>query len=179
MEAVDEKMNLVAPGERGRLVITKLWGNGTPIIRYTGMEDWITLSNGRKCNCGLRSPLFDKPVEGRVSSNIVLPNGKTYPPSRFLFITDILKQLKTFKVKKYQIIQQKIDEIDILIEIDNDLRNTNPPVKTLKNKIKLAYENITDSKVKINVKEVEKIKDDSESGKPAPLVISNIVCRLT
>lgn len=179
LEAVDENMYPVAPGERGRLVITRLWGNGTPIIRYTGMEDWITLSNGRKCSCGLRSPIFGKPVEGRVTSNIVLPDGKTYPPSDFLFITDVLKELKTFKVKKYQIVQNKIDEIDILIEIDNDLRNTHPSVTILKEKIKHAYENVTGSKVKINVKEIEKIKDDSESGKPAPLVISNIVCKLT
>lgn len=179
LEAVDEKMNLVEPGERGRLVITKLWGNGTPIIRYTGMEDWITLDNGKKCSCGLKSPIFDKPVEGRISSNIVLPNGQVYPPSRFLFITDVLRDLKTFKVKKYQIVQDKINEIDILIEIDNDLRNKGIPVSELINKIKLAYQNVTGPKVKINVKEVEKIDDDPDSGKPAPLIISNAVCQMT
>jgi len=72
LEAVDECFEPVSPGERGRLVITRLWGNGTPIIRYTGMEDWITLGNGESCSCGLKSPIFGKPVEGRILSNIQL-----------------------------------------------------------------------------------------------------------
>ena len=178
LEAFDENMNLVSPGERGQLVITRLWGNGTPIIRYTGMKDWITLSNGKKCSCGLNSPIFEKPVEGRVTSNIVLTNGKIYPPSEFLFITDVLIKLKTFKVKKYQIIQNKIDEINILIEIDDDLKNEKPSSKLLINEIRNEYEKNIGSMVRINVKEVDEIKDDPESGKPTPLVISNIMCKL-
>ena len=39
IEAVDKNNELVAPGERGRIVLTRLWSGATPIIRYTGMED--------------------------------------------------------------------------------------------------------------------------------------------
>jgi phenylacetate-coenzyme A ligase PaaK-like adenylate-forming protein len=55
LEAVDEHQELLAPGERGHLVITRLWGRGTPIVRYTGMDDWVTLSDNEHCSCGLRA----------------------------------------------------------------------------------------------------------------------------
>ena len=174
LEAVDKNMKRVDPGKRGRLVITKLWGTGTPIIRYTGMQDWITLGNGKKCNCGSESPIFGRPVEGRVMSNIILPDGQVFSPSQFLIITKVLEELNTFKVKKYQIIQNEYDQIDILLVIDNDLRSKGVSVKDMILKIKNSYEKLTGPKVKINVKEVEEIKDELESGKPAPIVISNV-----
>ncbi len=182
IEAVDEDMQPVAPGERGRLILTRLWGTGTPFVRYTGMEDWITLSDGKQCDCGLHSPIFGKPVEGRVMSNIVLPNGKVFPPSAFLFITSILRDLNEFKVKRYQIIQKKIDEIEILLVIDEDLRNKGASFEEIAKKIKKVYVEETGPEVKIIVKEVKEIKDDPDSGKPAPLVISYVnldtVCKL-
>jgi len=174
LEAVDENMEPVGPDERGRLVITKLWGRGTPIIRYTGMEDWITLSNGKKCSCGLKSPIFGKPVEGRVNSNIVLPNGRVYPPSAFLFISAVLHELKTFKVKRFQIVQNKVDEIDILLVIDEDLRDTDPSFNEIARKIQKIYHRKTGPDVAITVREVREIKDDPNTGKPAPIVVSYV-----
>jgi len=182
LEAVDENMEVVAPGERGRLVLTKLWGKGTPLIRYTGMEDWISIGNGKKCACGLNSPILEKPLEGRVMSNISLPNGKVYPPSEFLFITSILKDLKAYKVRKFQIVQKRIDEIDILLVIDDDLRDKGATFEEIAEKIKKIYTKETGPDVKITVKEVKEIKDDPDSGKPAPIIVSyvnmNDACKL-
>lgn len=174
LEAVDDNMDLVAPGESGHIVITRLWGRGTPIIRYTGMDDWITLSNGKRCSCGLLSPIFDKPVEGRMRANIVLPNGKVFPPGAFCFISPVLHDLKTYKVKKFQIVQRKIDEIDILLVIDDELRDTGASFEEIANGIKKIYNEKAGPDVKITVKEVKEIKGDSESGKPAPIVISQV-----
>ena len=105
-------------------------------------------------------------------SNIILPNGKIFPPSEFLFISIVLKKLGTYKVKKFQIVQRKLDEIDILIVIDDDLRKTGPSFDEIAKKIKNVYSEKTGPNVKIRVEEVDEIKDDSESGKPAPLVVS-------
>jgi len=174
LEAVDENMDSVSPGERGRLVITKLWGNGTPIIRYTGMEDWITIGNGEKCNCGLKSPIFGKPVEGRVNSNIVLPDGRVFPPSAFLFISDVLHELRTFKVKRFQIVQNKIDDIDIILVIDEDQIYKEPSFNEIARKIQELYQRKTGPDVAIKVKKVEEIKDDPNTGKPAPIVVSYV-----
>jgi phenylacetate-CoA ligase len=174
LEAVDENMEVVAPGERGRLVLTKLWGKGTPLIRYTGMEDWVTLGNGKKCTCGLSSPILKRPLEGRIMSNIILPNGKVYPPTEFLFITSVLKDLKAYKVRRFQIIQKKIDEIEIHLVIDDDLRNTGVPFDEIAEMIRKIYAEKTGPNVKITVKEVKETESDLDSGKPAPLVISYV-----
>jgi phenylacetate-CoA ligase len=172
IEAIDKNNELVVPGERGRIVLTRLWSGATPIIRYTGMEDWITLSDGRECGCGLRSPIFEKPVEGRVLSNITLPNGTTYPPSTFLFITSVLIEFQTLKVKRFQIVQKTLNEIEILLVIDDDLRHVGPSVEEIMKHIEKTYIAKVGSDVKIIVKETNDIPDDPTSGKPAPLVIS-------
>jgi phenylacetate-coenzyme A ligase PaaK-like adenylate-forming protein len=177
IEAIDENSNLVAPKERGHMVITRLWGDATPIIRYSGMKDWITLSDGRRCSCGLQSPIFETIVEGRVMSNIVLPNGKVYPPSAFLFITSILTRSQPFKVRKFQIIQKKIDEIEIQLVIDNEVRNTGVSVEEIMRYIKKVYEDKVGPDVRISVVEVDKIIDDPNTGKPAPLVVSKVTSK--
>jgi phenylacetate-CoA ligase len=172
LEAVDANMELVGPGERGRLVLTKLWGKGTPLIRYTGMQDWITLGNGKKCNCGLKSPILHRPLEGRTISNIVLPSGKVYTSTEFLFITSVLKDLKAYHVKRFQIIQNKIDEIEIHLVIDEDLRKKAVPFDEMAKRIKKVYKQKTGPDVKITVKEVRDEDDTLGSGKPIPLVLS-------
>jgi phenylacetate-CoA ligase len=172
VEAVDKNNEPVSPGERGRIVLTRLSAGATPIIRYTGMEDWITLSNGRECGCGLRSPIFERPVEGRIASNIILPDGTIYPPSTFLFLTSVLINLQTYKVARFQILQKTLDEIFIKLVIDNDLRHVGPSVEELMKLIEKVYYEKIGPTVKINVSEVDAIPDDPTSGKPAPLVIS-------
>jgi len=174
LEAIDKNNELVSPGERGRLVLTRLWKGATPIIRYTGMEDWVTLSDGKECGCGLRSPIFEKPVEGRIMSNIVLPNGTVYPPNAFLFLTSVLIDFNTFKVKRFQIVQKTLNEIEILLVIDNDLRQIGPSVEKILRRIESVYAEIVGPEVKIVVKETDDIPDDPTSGKPAPLVVSQL-----
>ena len=174
VEAIDKNMELVAPGERGHIVITRLWGKGTPILRYTGMNDWITLSDGEKCSCGKKSPIFAKPVEGRMRANIILPNGKVFPPGAFCFISPVLHDLKTYKVKRFQVVQKKIDEIEILLVIDEDLRDTGASFEEIAKGIKKIYREKAGPEVKITVKEVKEIKDDPKSGKPAPIVVSHV-----
>jgi hypothetical protein len=136
------------------------------------MEDWVTLSDGKECGCGLRSPIFEKPVEGRIMSNIVLPNGTVYPPNAFLFLTSVLIDFDTFKVKRFQIVQKTLNEIEILLVIDNDLRQVGPSVEKIMKRIESVYAEIVGPEVKIMVKETDDIPDDPTSGKPGPLVIS-------
>ena len=174
LEAVDNDMNPVNPGERGRLVITKLWGTGTPIIRYTGMEDWITLSDENTCSCGLNTPIFGRPVEGRITSNILLPDDKIYPPSSFLFITNALEELNTFKIKKYQIIQREFDRIDILLVIDENITEPSLSFQQIADKIIKTYQREIGPEIQMNVIQVDEIADDLTNGKPAPLVISQV-----
>jgi phenylacetate-CoA ligase len=172
LEAVNENMEVVAPGESGHVVMTRLFGKGTPFVRYTGMDDWVTISPDYDCSCGFCSDIFLKGIEGRRSTNIVLPNGKIYPAASFAIVSLVLKDLKTYKVAQFQIIQKKIDEIEILLVIDDALRDKGPSVDLIFKKIKEAYVKMVGPEVKITVKEVDTIK--SEPGKPLPLVVSHI-----
>jgi len=177
LEAIDDNQELVAPGERGHLVITKLYGRGTPIVRYTGMDDWVRIIDKMECNCGLKTPVIKGGVEGRMKANIILPNGKIFPPGAFCFIEPVLKKFNTFKVKQYQIIQKKIDEIEILLVIDEDLRNVGVSVEEIKENIKQTYREKVGPDVTINVKEVDEIKHPKDARKPPPIVISHVTSK--
>lgn len=173
LEAIDDKGERVAVGERGKSCLTKLYhGKGTPIVRYSGLDDWIILSD-EKCPCGIETPLIER-IEGRISNNIVLPNGVVFPPGAFTFIADVLHELGTFKVKRYQIVQTDIYHIEIRVMIDEDLREIGPPVELILEKIEERYREKVGDEVKIEVKEVDKIEDDKVTGKPAPVVISHV-----
>lgn len=171
IETINEKFEKVS-GEKGHIVITKLFGRGSPIVRYTGLDDWVTIVDDYKCNCGLRTPILKNGVEGRISARIILPDGRVFPAASFEIISLILKDLNTFKIIQFQIIQKKIDELEILTVVDNELRNVGPSLELINKKIIEAYQEKCGPEVKISIKEVDEIK--SPAGKPLPVVISNI-----
>jgi len=174
VEAIDENDELLQPGERGHIVITRLWGEGTPIIRYTGMDDWVRLSPYEECSCRLKTPVIEGGVEGRIRTNIVLPNGKVFPPGAFCFIEPVLNKHGTFKVKQYQVVQKKMNEIEILLVIDEDLRDVGASVDEIAKDIKDVYQKKTGPDVTITVKEVDKIPHVKDTGKPPPIVVSYV-----
>ena len=172
IEAVDNDMNLVNNGESGHVIFTRLFGKGTPFIRYTGLDDWVTINSEYNCDCGLQTPIFINGVEGRRSTSVILPNGKVIPSASFDIVSLVLKDLGTYKVTQFQIIQHKIDYIEICLIIDNDLRDVGPSVDLIIKNITEIYEKKYGPDIKINVKEVKEIK--SPPGKPLPLVISKV-----
>ena len=173
LEAIDKNFNVVSPSKRGHIVLTRLFVGGTPIIRYVGMDDWIKLSYQKTCSCGLNTPVIEK-LEGRKRANIILPNGKIFPPGAFCFISPVLHKLNTFKVKHYQIIQNKINEIEILLVIDEELKNKGPSFEKISDNIKKVYREKCGPDVNIIVLEVDEIVNKKNKRKPAPIVISHI-----
>lgn len=174
LEAIDAQENLVETGQRGHIVLTRLWGKGTPIIRYTGMDDWVTLTNPITDSCGITTTTIKGGVEGRKRANIILPNGNVFPPGAFCFITPVLTKLQTFKVKQYQIIQQDLHHIDILLVIEEKQRHIGAPVDQIKKEIKKIYERKVGEGVEITIKEVDEIPHDKNALKPPPIVISHV-----
>jgi phenylacetate-CoA ligase len=174
LEAMDDNGDLVAPGERGHLVMTRLWGRGTPMVRYTGMDDWVKIIPIKECKCGLNTPVIDGGVEGRKRANIVLPSGKVFPPGAFCFVEPVLTKYKSFVIKRYQVVQKKIDEIEILLVIDEDLRNVGVSIDVIKKEIKENYEKKVGPEVSVTVREVDEIRNDENPLKPAPIVITKV-----
>ncbi len=172
VESVDENMITVDSGKIGHIVVTRLFGKATPLIRYVGLDDWVTICEDYDCACGLRTSIFKNGIEGRRSTSIMLADGRIFPAASFAILSVVFNQMKTRKVKQFQIIQNKIDEFDVLLVIDDDLRDSAPTFEELATKIKQIYSEKVGPNVVINVKEVKHI--EAPKNKPAPLVISKL-----
>jgi len=157
----------VSFGEPGSLVVTKLYGRGTPLIRYTGMEDVVTPSKNN-CTCGLSGGLIER-IHGRKSSTILLNNGKMVFISLFENILgESLSEIKVNKIKRIQIVQRKIDSIKLKILFDEHLRDVGGPAENMFSTIKNKLEKRLGPDIRIDVEEVDKFDVND------PYIISNV-----
>ncbi|WP_228411171.1 phenylacetate--CoA ligase family protein [Kaistella daneshvariae] len=108
-EVLDERDQ---PTTSGRLVVTSFTTEGTPLIRYD-IGDSITLEDEEKyCICGNNNPLV-KEILGRIDDFVYSPeNGK-------INLGNVSNTLKdTHGIKKFQVIQEELNKIKILLIID-------------------------------------------------------------
>jgi len=96
------------PGVPGNVVVTDLWNMASPIIRYSGLDDLVVLSD-TKCSCGNKLP-FLKVIEGRTVDSFILPDNRMITPGRLIFALAHIPQ-----IAYYQIIQDEIDKVRILV----------------------------------------------------------------
>ena len=113
-EVLDEENK---PTNSGKLVLTSFTTEGTPLIRYD-IGDSITLENeNKKCSCGNNNPLV-KEILGRIDDYIFSPeNGK-------INLGNVSNTLKDTKgIIKFQVIQDHLQEITILLQKDDEIYN--------------------------------------------------------
>jgi phenylacetate-CoA ligase len=86
-----------APGITGKLLITDLFNDATPLIRYQigdlGAVEW------RDCACGWRGPCLIE-LAGRITDLIVLPSGRRTPSTTFMVVLqdiDGIHQFRTYR----------------------------------------------------------------------------------
>jgi phenylacetate-CoA ligase len=158
----------VSPGEAGELVITKLYGRGTPILRYTAMNDIVAPLPG-SCPCGMTGSLLKKGY-GRNDLALYLPDGTVLLPSSFSEIySKILYQFKTNKVTNTKIIQHDLTSIEIQVVIDDTLRTVGPSVDEIFRYIQHGFQEKVGPEVTVAVNEVASV--DTSQG---PRIISKI-----
>jgi phenylacetate-CoA ligase len=146
----------VNAGEGGEMIITKFQGKGTPIIRYTAINDIVAPLEG-SCSCGKAGALIKK-VYGRNDLALYLPNGTVLLPSSFSEIySKILYDLKTNKVKNTKIIQHDLTTLEVQVVIDEALRNIGPSVEEIFQFIQKEFTEKTEHTMSITVKEVDSI----------------------
>jgi phenylacetate-CoA ligase len=161
-EFIDENSDYVPYDKPGDIVITRLYGRGTPIIRYSGLEDIVTHveTDG---NCGIYSQTI-KYIGGRSIDQILLPNGNTIAPFHVTTIpTSVMNDFNSYKLKQFQIIQHEIDDVEVLIVIDKKLRNIEPSVEKIANEIKKRFQEKIGKGVKIRINEVDEIQSGVRS----------------
>ncbi len=138
--------------ESGRLIITSFNSHGTPLIRYD-IGDQIELDPTNTCDCGNNNPLV-KRILGRISDYIFSEEtGKINLGN----ISNCTKGVNG--IIRFQIIQDQVSEIKVLIVKDNTIYNE-------------KYENIfldnlkhrLGSKMKIDIEYVNNISVE-KSGK--------------
>lgn len=104
VEILNDDNKPVPTGEYGKIVLTNLDEFHFPLIRYENGDSGRLLKS--KCSCGRSLPLMDK-VKGRISDNIILPDGTVLAGE---YLTTIFDDF-TEDVKQFQIIQKKNNSI--------------------------------------------------------------------
>ena len=108
LEIVNKRDEIVNFNEHGKIILTNLDEFSFPLIRYENGDEGRLLKE--KCTCGMSLPLLDK-VKGRISDNIVLPDGTILSGE---YLTTIFDDY-TDSVKQFQIIQKK--DLSITVKI--------------------------------------------------------------
>jgi phenylacetate-CoA ligase len=146
----------VSSKEPGKLIITKLYGNGTPIIRYNAIND-IVAPLYEKTDCGMIGDLIDR-VYGRDDLALYFSNGRILLPSSISEIySKILYELKTTILKDTKIVQSSMNKIDIEIVLDEKQKESGVEVEKVFSTLKKGFEEKVGSNVDIHIKEVDKI----------------------
>lgn len=132
------------PAQSGRLVVTSFTNEGTPLIRYDIEDSIIMEDENVHCDCGNHNPLV-KEILGRIDDYVYSPeNGK-------INLGNVSNTLKDTKgIIQFQVIQDEIDKINILVVKDDRDYNQKVEEKFMHNwrervgnqlKIKIIYVN--------------------------------------
>lgn len=100
------------PGEAGRLVVTRLHGFATPLIRYE-LGDYAEA--GAACPCGRGLPTLAR-VLGRTRNLVALPGGARHWP-----LVGFDRYREVAPVRQYQLIQQDLENIEMRLVVDRAL----------------------------------------------------------
>jgi len=108
VEVIDpETLEVLGPGQEGEIVITLLWTEATPIIRYrTG--DVAGLLPYEPCRCGRTLPQMSK-VKGRVTLSVKVKGKRIFP----IDVEEVVAKTPGLG-DEYQIVQDKPGEQDKL-----------------------------------------------------------------
>ena len=107
-------------GKAGKLVVTKLYGGGTPIIRYNAVNDIISLRKN-SCSCGQSGQLIER-IYGRDDLSLILPGNRILLPASFAEVySKLLHELRTRKVLNTKIIQHDISSVEVLVDLDSSI----------------------------------------------------------
>jgi len=150
----------VSSGEAGKIILTKLYGIGTPIIRYDAIND-IVAPSGIKCDCGLAGEIIDR-IYGRDDISLYTPDGRIILPASFGEIfSKVLYNLKTNKLKDAIIIQHSLKKVELQLVIDEKQRNTGPTAEEIFELLRNGLQEKLGKEVEIITKEVKNIDKET------------------
>jgi len=140
----------VAPGEDGEIVVTHLDNYAMPFIRYRTGD--IGQPSAEICPCG-RGLEVMKVVKGRSTDFVVTPDGRWVHGLGLIYVVREVPG-----VRQYQIIQDDIDAVRVLLVFDSDF----PPDG--ERQIREGFTKRLGSDVRVSVEQVTELRQDP-SGK--------------
>jgi phenylacetate-CoA ligase len=115
VEVVDKENRPCPRGESGRILLTDLSNHASPFIRYE-IGDVGVMDVDEPCPCGVTLPRLAR-VEGRIADLVVLRDRILTPPNFATLFSDMRG------IKAYQIRQDSMDRLDVLIVPDRDYKD--------------------------------------------------------
>lgn len=112
VEVLDDAGAPCAPGGIGRLVVTRLHGFATPLIRYE-IGDYAEA--GAPCPCGRGLPTLAR-IVGRSRNLVVLPDGRRHWP-----LVGFDRYRAIAPVRQYQLVQHDLEHIEVRLVVDRPL----------------------------------------------------------
>ncbi|MEM4258289.1 MAG: hypothetical protein QXL17_03955 [Candidatus Thermoplasmatota archaeon] len=174
LEFLDPKEKEARSGDGGNIVVTRLFGRGTPIIRYTGLSDFIIPSN-QSTTCEIKTMIVEG-IGGRQVEAIILPSGEMIPPFSITGIPHkVMHQFNTDKIQQFQIVQHSVHDVEILVVIDDQQRGIGPKLDDIYAELKKQFEQKFGAGVSVTIREVDAILNVRPGTiTPPPIVISKV-----
>ena len=136
----------------GSLIVTKLYGVGTPLIRYSGLDDVVMPVSG-KCSCGLSGRLL-KNIHGRKHHSIILPDGRRVLLSVLeKIIGQVSYELNFHSLQRMQVIQHRRSLIELKIAFFSLNKNFDDSKKRFLSTVQKRIQKLFGSSVEVVVSE--------------------------
>jgi len=151
-----ENDNFVSSKEPGHILVTKLYGGGTPIIRYNAINDIVSPLND-KHDCGLSGDLIEK-IYGRDSIFLYRKDGKKVLTNTLTGIfSKLLYDLKTSKFRDIKVIQHDIDNFEIQAVVDEKFNKFPPSVDEIFSVLVMGFKEYFGNNINVETKLVKSI----------------------
>jgi len=85
-----------------------------------------------------------------------------------------MEKFNTNKILQFQILQRSAEHVEVLVVIDEELRNVGPTVDELFGELRKKFEERFKNKIQVDIMEVEKIEKPADLDTPAPVVTSMV-----
>lgn len=147
----------VSSKQPGHIVITKLYGKGTPFIRYTAVNDIVAPRYNKTCSCGLSGQHLWK-IYGRDDIALFFKGGKVMLASSIAAIfSRLLSEVKTTSVHDTQVVQPDSDTINISLVFDKKEQITDQIFKDICYVLQQGFKEKVGSSVQITIEKKDSL----------------------
>lgn len=150
----------ISSNEPGKMIVTKLYTGGTPIIRYDALND-VVLPGYISTDDTAGFPTEIQRIFGRDIIRLYRKDGKILLGSSLTTIfSRLLYKLETSKIRELKVIQQSLDDIDVYYVVDEKLRNKGVSVHQICDELYTGFKEVFGSTVHVHFTEVKQVSRD-------------------